>query len=171
VYDQTADPVPDAAPAWVQPAAEVLTGYTTVPDVVHSAQTVEEEVAGVVVVLVVHSFQAVALVVVVVVVVHGSHSVEALVVVVVVVVHASHSVEAAGVVVVVVVDVHGSHSVAAVVVVALVVVVVVQAPAETEAARPAMMTAERILILVGLFEKDRKGGRFGIKLKRMWVSC
>jgi hypothetical protein len=82
-------------------------------------QTVDEEVAGVVVVLVVHSFQAVALVVVVV---HGSHWVEALVVVVVVVVHGSHSVEAAGVVVVVVVDVHGSHSVATVVVVALVVV-------------------------------------------------
>jgi len=93
---------------------------------------------------------------------HSGHAVLAAVVVVVVVVvffgsHSGHAVLAAVVVVVVVVVVlvlFGSHSGHAVEVAA---VVVDEDQAETEAARPAMMTAERILILVvGVCSKRSK---------------
>ncbi len=117
----------------------------------------------------VHGSHAVALtegVVVVAVVVHGSHSVLlAVVVVVVLVVHGSHSVLLAVVVVVVVVVVHGSHSVLVALAVVVVVVVVFLEEleeleeldqAETEAARPAMMTAERILIVFDCSKKIEK---------------
>jgi len=111
---------------------------------------------------------------------HSGHAVLAAVVVVVVVVffgsHSGHAVLAAVVVVVVVVVVlvlFGSHSGHAVEVAAVVVdwdgqsvtegphevmVTSTEDHAETEAARPAMMTAERILILVvgSLFEKIEK---------------
>jgi len=111
---------------------------------------------------------------------HSGHAVLAAVVVVVVVVvffgsHSGHAVLAAVVVVVVVVVVlvlFGSHSGHAVEVAAVVVdwdgqsvtegphevmVVSTEDQAETEAARPAMMTAERILILVvGVCSKRSK---------------